>query len=64
MNFTIRYNFDIETKQYIAEIPEYNLSDFWDTIDEADKNVKVALSLYLEEMLSDKRSKEQKLKYA
>lgn len=66
MNFSIRYNFDIETKQYIAEIPEYNLSDFWDTIDEADKNVKAALSLYLEEMLSDKKSKskEQKLKYA
>ena len=50
MHFTITYSFDIETNQYIAEIPELNLSDFGDTFDEADKNVKNMLSLYIEEI--------------
>ncbi len=50
MNFSIKYSFDIETKQYIAEIPELNLSDFGGTIDEAEQNIKVVLSLYIEEM--------------
>lgn len=64
MNFTIKYSFDIETKQYIAEIPEYNISDFGDTIDEAEKNVKIALSLYLDELLADKKSDKKEIKYA
>jgi predicted RNase H-like HicB family nuclease len=63
MKFNIIYDYDLETKQYIAEIPEFNLSDYWDTIDEADKNLKLALSIYLEELVDDKL-KSKSLEYA
>ena len=49
MNFSLQYSFDTETKQFIASIPEFNLSDYGDTLEEADKNVKAMLSLYIEE---------------
>jgi predicted RNase H-like HicB family nuclease len=50
VKFSIKYSYDFETKQYIAEIPELHLSDFGDTIDEAFDNVKKALELYLEDV--------------
>jgi len=50
VNFTIKYSYNFETKQYIAEIPELHLSDFGDTIDEALDNVKKALDLYVEDV--------------
>ena len=57
MNFSIKYSFDIETKQYIAEIPELHLSDFGNTIDEAEKNIKTVLSLYIEEITTSDATK-------
>lgn len=65
MKFTIKYSFDTETKQYIAEIPEFHLSDFGETIDDAERNVKMALSLYIEETMtgSDKTDHKQ-IQYA
>ena len=50
VNFTIKYSYDFDTKQYIAEIPELHLSDFGDTIDEALDNVKQALELYIQDV--------------
>ncbi len=65
MNFSIKYSFDIETKQYIAEIPELHLSDFGDTIDEAEQNIKITLSLYIEEITTNNRKSDHKnLQYA
>ncbi len=63
MNFTIKYAFDMETRQYIAEIPELNLSDYWDTIQEAESNIKQTLNLYFEEILSTKLNTNKKLEY-
>lgn len=48
-NFTIQYWYDSESNQYIAEIPELNISDYWNTIDEASKNLQKWLTLYFEE---------------
>jgi len=59
VNFNIPYNYDPQTKQYIAEIPQLNLSDFGDTIDEAEKNVKQALKAYLEEVYASKFTKKE-----
>lgn len=64
MNFSIKYSFDIETKQYIAEIPELGLSDFWDSIDEAEKNIKITLALYIEEITKNSKNISKKLEYA
>ncbi len=50
-NFTIKYWFDPETKQYIAEVPELNISDYWNTIIEAEKNLQKWLNLYFEETI-------------
>ena len=49
MNFTITYGFDPVTRQYVAEVPEFQLSDFGATLEEAESNVRAALGLYLEE---------------
>ena len=49
MTFSIQYSFDPETKQFIASIPELHLSDYGDSIDEADKNLKTMITLYFEE---------------
>ncbi len=46
LNFTIRHWYDIETKQYVVEIPELNLSDYWETLDEASNNLKEAMNIY------------------
>ena len=62
-NFTITYNYDPQTKQYIAEITELNLSDFGDTLDEAENNLKEALALYLEETYNPQFTKK-KIQYA
>jgi len=48
INLDIRYSFDEETKQFIAEIPSLNLSDYGDTLEEAHKNLLEALKLYME----------------
>ena len=52
-SFSIKYSYDDETNQYIAFIPELNLSDFWDTIFEAEKNLTEQLKLYIEELKSN-----------
>lgn len=64
MNFNILHSFDLETEQYIAEIPEFNLADYWNTIDEADNNIKKTLTLYLKELISDKKLNSKSLQYA
>jgi predicted RNase H-like HicB family nuclease len=50
LNFHIKYSYDITTNQYIAEIPEFNISDFWDTLEEAENNLKKWLELYFQEL--------------
>jgi len=50
--FDIRFGFDEETKQFIAEIPSLNLSDYGDTLEEAYKNLLEALQLFKEEKAS------------
>jgi len=52
-SFSIKYSYDAETNQYIAFIPELNLSDFWDTIFDAEKNLWEQLKLYIEELKSN-----------
>jgi predicted RNase H-like HicB family nuclease len=47
--FSIQYSFDPETKQFIASIPELHLSDYGDSLDEAEKNLKAMATLYFEE---------------
>ena len=47
INLDIKYSFDEETKQFIAEIPSLNLSDYGDTLEEAHKNLLKALELYM-----------------
>lgn len=49
-NFSIKYWYDFETKQYIAEIPELNISDYWETIEKAHKNLQKWLTLYNNEV--------------
>lgn len=51
--FSIKYSFDPETQQFIAEIPEINLSDYWDNIFEAQNNLFTALELYMKEKYSN-----------
>jgi predicted RNase H-like HicB family nuclease len=41
--------YDPQTKQYIAEIPSLNLSDFGDTPQQAQNNLFHALALLVEE---------------
>jgi len=65
MNFTIKYSFDIETRQYVAEIPELHLSDFGDTMNDAEKNIKTVLSLYIDEITANQTKSDHKnLQYA
>jgi predicted RNase H-like HicB family nuclease len=64
MRFNIIHSYDMETGQYIVEIPEFNLVDYWDTIDEAENNLKGALSLYLEEFTENKKLNSKELEYA
>lgn len=64
VKFTIKYSYDFETKQYIAEIPELHLSDFGDTIDEALDNVKKALDLYVEDVAEVNLHKKKEVQYA
>lgn len=65
MNFTIKYSFDIETRQYVAEIPELHLSDFGDTMNDAEKNIKTVLSLYIDEITTNQTKSDRKnLQYA
>lgn len=47
--FSIQYSFDPETKQFIASIPELHLSDYGDSLDEAEHNLKAMATLYFEE---------------
>ena len=54
-NFSIKYGYDEETNQYIAEIPELNISDYWDTLEEAHKNLQIWLSLYFSEIYKTKK---------
>lgn len=51
MNFTLKYGFDPVTRQYLAEVPEFHIADFGDTLEDAEKNVKIALGLYFEELV-------------
>jgi predicted RNase H-like HicB family nuclease len=58
MNFSIQYSFDTETRQYIASVPELGLSDYGDTIAEAESNLRAMITLYFEESMnkiSDKK---------
>lgn len=57
--FDIKFGFDEETKQFIAEIPSLSLSDYWDTLEEAQKNLMSALQLYIEEKYNLKTNKTQ-----
>ncbi|MDD4151843.1 MAG: hypothetical protein PHR68_04475 [Candidatus Gracilibacteria bacterium] len=64
-NFTIKHGYDLETKQYIVEIPELNLSDYGDTLVEALSNLEGAMNLYFEEMsLTKKESNNKSIFYA
>jgi len=63
-NFTINYWYDLETKQYIAEIPELNISDYWETINEANMNLQAWLNLYFEEIISNLKITKQEVAYA
>jgi len=47
IDLSIKYSFDEETKQFIAEIPSLNLSDYGDTLEQAYKNLLKALELYM-----------------
>lgn len=55
MNFSIHYSFDTETRQYIASVPELGLSDYGETIAEAENNLRSMITLYFEENI-DKMS--------
>jgi predicted RNase H-like HicB family nuclease len=55
-NFSIQYWYDAETKQYVAEIPELNISDYWDTLEEARIHLQSALEIYFEEHVSNKET--------
>jgi len=48
IDLSIKYKFDEETKQFIAEIPSLDLSDYGNTLEEAHKNLMEALKLYME----------------
>jgi len=56
--FDIKFGFDEETKQFIAEIPSLYLSDYGDTLEEAYKNLLESLQLYMEEKYNLKSKKE------
>lgn len=47
IDLSIKYSFDEETKQFIAEIPSLNLSDYGDTLEQAHENLLKALELYM-----------------
>jgi len=49
--YEVRYSFDAETGQIIAEIPELSLADSGHTFDEAEKNIMDALKTYLEYLI-------------
>ena len=63
-NFTIKYWFDIETGQYVVEVPELNISDYWETIDIAYKNLQDWLNLYFEEVSKNLKSNKKEEIYA
>lgn len=53
MMFQVQYGFDTKTQQFTATIPELNnISDFGETIEEAECNIAKAAELYLEELES------------
>ena len=63
-NFTIKYWYDLESKQYIAEIPELNISDYGETINEANMNLQAWLNLYFEEITNNIKTNKQEVAYA
>ncbi len=48
IEYEIKYSFDTETGQIVAEIPELSLADFGKSFEEAEKNIIAALKTYLE----------------
>jgi len=63
-NFTIKYWYDLNTRQYIAEIPELNISDYGETMNEANINLQAWLNLYFEEVTSNLKTNKQEMVYA
>ena len=47
IDLSIKYSFDEKTKQFIAEIPSLNLSDYGDSLEQAHENLLKALELYM-----------------
>lgn len=46
MTFQVHYSYDEETKQYIATIPDLNISDYGTSTEVAERNLMKALQLY------------------
>lgn len=57
MNFSFQYSYDVDTKQYIASVPELWLSDYGDSIAEAETHLRDMIALYFEETATQNSSK-------
>ena len=48
IEYEIKYSFDTETGQIVAEIPELSLADSGRSFEEAEENIIAAIKTYLE----------------